>query len=73
MFVEDDVAQNYATLPVSFKDELPQMAEFITRANYGLKYGAFEKPTFWETSSTDKSVSSKRTDEYSTLIFVIYS
>ena len=42
MFVEDDVAQNYATLPVSFKDELPQMAEFITRANYGLKYGAFE-------------------------------
>ncbi len=42
MFVDDDVAQNYATLSVSFKDELPQMAEFITRANYGLKYGAFE-------------------------------
>ena len=42
MFVDDDVAQNYATLPVSFKDKLPQMAEFITRANYGLKYGAFE-------------------------------
>jgi hypothetical protein len=42
MFVDDYVAQNYAALPVSFKDKLPQMAEFITRANYDLKYGAFK-------------------------------
>ena len=42
MFVGDDEVQNYAMLPASAKDKLPQMAEFITRANYGLKYGAFE-------------------------------
>jgi hypothetical protein len=42
MFVGDDEVQNYAILPASAKDKLPQMAEFNTRANYGLKYGAFE-------------------------------
>ena len=42
MFVGDDEVQNYAFLPASAKDKLPQMAEFITRANFGLKYGAFE-------------------------------
>ena len=42
IFVGEDEVQNYATFPVSAKDKLPQMAEFITRANYGLKYGAFE-------------------------------
>ena len=42
MLVGDDEVQNYAMLPASAKDKLPQMAEFITRANYGLKYGAFE-------------------------------
>ncbi len=42
LFVGDDEVQNYSTLPASAKDKLPQMAEFITRANYGLKYGAFE-------------------------------
>ena len=42
LIVGDDELQNYATLPASAKDKLPQMAEFITRANYGLKYGDFE-------------------------------
>ena len=42
LFVGDDELQNYATLPASAKDKLPEMAEFITRANYGLKYGDFE-------------------------------
>ena len=42
LIVGDDEVQNYTTLPASAKEMLPQMAEFITRANYGLKYGAFE-------------------------------
>lgn len=42
MFVGDEAVQNYAILPASAKDRLPQMAEFITRANYGLTNGAFE-------------------------------
>ena len=28
--------------PASAKDKLSEMAEYITRANYGLKYGDFE-------------------------------
>ena len=40
--VSEDEAQCYVTLPASAKEKLPQMAEFITRANYGFKYGAFE-------------------------------
>ena len=42
LIVGDNEAQCYATFPASAKEKLPQMAEFITRANYGLKYGAFE-------------------------------
>ena len=42
MFVGEDEVQNYAMFPASAKDKLPEMAEFITRANYGLKYGDFE-------------------------------
>lgn len=42
LFVGEDEVQNYATFPASAKDKLPEMAEFITRANYGLKYGDFE-------------------------------
>ena len=42
MFVGEDEVQNYATFPVHTKDKLPQVAEFIARANHGLKYGAFE-------------------------------
>ena len=32
LFVGDDELQNYAMLPASAKDKLPEMAEFITRA-----------------------------------------
>ena len=32
----------YATCPMSAKDCLPQMAEFLTRANYGTANGNFE-------------------------------
>ena len=42
LIVGDDVVQSYMTFPASAKEKLPQIAEFITRANYGLKYGAFE-------------------------------
>ena len=42
LFVGEDEVQNYAMFPASAKDKLPEMAEFITRANYGLKYGDFE-------------------------------
>lgn len=42
LFVGDYEVQNYAFFPTSAKDKLPEMAEFITRANYGLKYGDFE-------------------------------
>lgn len=42
LFVGEDEVQNYATFPASAKDKLSEMAEFITRANYGLKYGDFE-------------------------------
>ena len=42
LFVDDQDAQCYAILPISAKDRLPQMAEFVLRANYGMKYGAFE-------------------------------
>ena len=40
--VDDSVVQGYALLPASAKKKLAEMGEFITRANYGLKYGAFE-------------------------------
>ena len=42
MIVDDSSVQNYAMYPASAKDKLPEMAEFLHRANYGLKYGAFE-------------------------------
>ena len=42
LIVGDDEVQNYTTFPASAKQKRPQIAEFITRANYGLKYGAFE-------------------------------
>ena len=42
LFVGEDEVQNYAMFPASAKDKLSEMAEFITRANYGLKYGDFE-------------------------------
>ncbi len=42
LFVGEDEIQNYAMFPASAKDKLSEMAEFITRANYGLKYGDFE-------------------------------
>ena len=42
LFVGEDEVQNYATFPASAKDKLSEMAEFIIRANYGLKYGDFE-------------------------------
>ena len=42
LFVGDDELQNYAMFPASAKDKLPEIAEFITRANYGLHMGCFE-------------------------------
>lgn len=42
LIVGDDEVQNYTQYPASAKEKLPEVAEFITRANYGLKYGAFE-------------------------------
>ena len=42
MLVNDSLVQNYAMLPSSFKGRVPQVVEFITRANYGMKLGAFE-------------------------------
>lgn len=42
MAVDEDTVQNFSTYPASAKDKLPQMAEFLTRANYRMKYGAFE-------------------------------
>lgn len=42
LFVGEEEVQNYAMFPASAKDKLLEMAEFITRANYGLKYGDFE-------------------------------
>lgn len=42
LFVGDDEVQNCAILPASAKDKLPKIAEFITRANYDIKYGDFE-------------------------------
>ena len=42
MFVDDTLVQNYAMLPSSFKGKVPEVVEFITRANYGMNLGAFE-------------------------------
>lgn len=42
MLIGDDDVQNYAVMPMSAKTKLAEMAEFITRANYGLRNGAFE-------------------------------
>ena len=42
LVVSDTEAQCYAIFLFFSKEKLPQMAEFIARANYGLKYGAFE-------------------------------
>lgn len=38
----DDEAQCFAIFPASAKEKLAQVAEFITRANYRLKYGEFQ-------------------------------
>ena len=42
LLVNDSLVQNYAMLPSSFKGRVPQVVEFITRANYGMKLGSFE-------------------------------
>lgn len=42
LIVDDRDAQCYALLPVSAKECLSVMAEFVLRANFGLKYGTFE-------------------------------
>lgn len=34
--------QAYAMLPANAKEKLPEMAEFLHRANYNLRYGSFE-------------------------------
>lgn len=65
LFVGDDELQNYAMLPACAKEKLPEMAEFITRANYGLKYGDFEMD--WDDGELrfhlTFPMSSARTDE----------
>ena len=42
LFVGDDVVESYVTYPISAKDKILQVSEFITRANYGHKYGEFK-------------------------------
>ena len=42
MVVGDDTVQNFSTYPASAKGKQSEMAEFLIRANYGMKYGAFE-------------------------------
>lgn len=42
LFVGDDEAQSFASYPVFAKEKLPETAEFITRVNYGLKFGQFQ-------------------------------
>lgn len=43
LIIDDDDMQNYTSCPVKFKeDKRNSVMEFITRANYGLKYGEFE-------------------------------
>lgn len=43
LIIDDDDMQNYTSCPVKFKeDKKKSVMEFITRANYGLKYGEFE-------------------------------
>ena len=40
--VDDDAVQYYAILPVSAQDKKVECAEFISRANCGMKFGKFE-------------------------------
>lgn len=40
--VEDEVVQNFVSLPISARDKLAEVAEFITRVNYPLKYGRMD-------------------------------
>ncbi|MBR4171198.1 MAG: YbjN domain-containing protein [Kiritimatiellae bacterium] len=42
LMVDDDLVQTYTILPASAKTKKAEIAEFITRANYGNKYGGFE-------------------------------
>lgn len=42
LFAGDDELQNYVMFPASADGKQREMAEFIARANYGLKYGDFE-------------------------------
>lgn len=40
--VEDDVVQNFVTLPVSAREKLAEIAEFVVRVNYPLKRGRMD-------------------------------
>jgi len=42
LIVGEDEVHNYTMLPASAKARRPQIAEFVTRANYGLRHGSFE-------------------------------
>jgi len=42
LVIRDDEIQNYASLPFSAKERVPECCEFVARANYSMKYGAFE-------------------------------
>ena len=39
---EENFIQSYAILPAKAKEKLPEMAQFLHGANYGMKQGAFE-------------------------------
>lgn len=42
LFVSEDAVQSYASMPAPAKTKLAEIAEFVTRANHGLKFGKFE-------------------------------
>ena len=42
LLVGDDAVQSYAVMPGANKAKIPEVAEFVTRANYNLKFGNFD-------------------------------
>lgn len=42
VFVKADTVQSYAISPISARMKRNEVSEFLTRANYGMKYGNFE-------------------------------
>ena len=42
LLVGEETVQSYAVMPTSAKSKLAEVAEFITRANYGMWFGNFD-------------------------------